>query len=165
MILNKLYLTNFRNYSKLELNFDSAPTIFIGSNGAGKSNILEAVYLLSTSKSPRVDEEVELIKKLEEAATIKGVVENGGEQNELMITMVGDPSSVGTSSDVKKFGKRVAVNGVGRRVIDFIGNLPSVIFWPSDINMVTGSPSLRRWHLDLSLAQADSSYKKKFNFV
>ena len=58
------------------------------------------------------------------------------------------------------FKKRVFVNGIGRRVIDFIGTLEAVIFSPSDINMVTGAPALRRWHLDLALAQSDKDYKK-----
>jgi DNA replication and repair protein RecF len=56
--------------------------------------------------------------------------------------------------------KRLRVNGIPRRVVDFVGNLPAIIFYPSDINMVTGSPSLRRWHLDLGLAQVDFDYKK-----
>ncbi len=150
MIIKNLQLVNFRNYSKLELDFTNQTTIFIGPNGAGKSNILEAIYLLSTSKSPRVDEEIELIKKGEEATNIKGIVDESRGNDELMITMVGD-------GEIKRFGKKVAINGVGKKVVDFIGNLPAVIFWPSDINLVTGSPSLRRWHLDLALAQLPSS--------
>ena len=63
-------------------------------------------------------------------------------------------------SETVSFKKKVIVNGISRRTLDFIGNLPAVIFYPSDINMVTGSPSLRRWHLDLALAQVDSTYKK-----
>ncbi len=49
---------------------------------------------------------------------------------------------------------------MSRRVVDYIGNLPAVIFYPWDINMVTGAPSLRRWHLDMALAQVDTHYKK-----
>lgn len=152
MFLKQLNLTNFRNYSALNLNFDHRPTIFIGNNAAGKSNILESMYLLSTTKSPRVDEEDELIKKGEEFAKVEGFIENGGE-TELLVVLNRQDSEI-------NFRKKVLVNGIGRRVVDFIGNLPAVIFYPSDINMVTGSPSLRRWHLDLSLAQIDPEYKK-----
>ncbi|MBI2039515.1 DNA replication and repair protein RecF, partial [Candidatus Microgenomates bacterium] len=60
----------------------------------------------------------------------------------------------------EQFSKKVKVNGVPRRVVDYIGNFPAVIFYPWDINMVSGSPSLRRWHLDMALAQVDSHYKK-----
>lgn len=157
MTIKNLKLTNFRNYSKLDLYFGNESTIFIGQNGAGKSNILEAIYLLSTSKSPRVDEEIELIRSKFEAATIKAEIEDSNEVNELMITM---SSNISEESTGRGFSKRVFINGVGKRSVDFMGNLPAVIFWPSDINMITGSPSLRRWHLDLSLAQAFPSYKK-----
>lgn len=67
---------------------------------------------------------------------------------------------INRSTKEVSFKKKVLVNRVSRRVVDFIGNLPAVIFYPSDINLITGSPSLRRWHLDLSLAQIDSNYKK-----
>ncbi|MBI4036194.1 DNA replication and repair protein RecF [Candidatus Daviesbacteria bacterium] len=150
MFLKKLNLTNFRNYSNLEFTFDSRPTILIGDNAVGKSNLLEAVYLLSTTKSLRADIEEELIKRNEEFARVEGVLEN----NTQLMVIINRPTKE------VSFKKKVLVNGIARRVVDFIGNLPAVIFYPSDINMVTGSPSLRRWHLDLSLAQIDSAYKK-----
>lgn len=152
MFLKNLNLTNFRNYSNLELEFDQRPTILVGNNAAGKSNILEAIYLLSTSKSLRVETEDELIKTGEEFTKVEGLLENGGDSELLVI--------INTPNKEVLFRKKVLVNGVSRRVVDFIGNLPAIIFYPSDINMVTGSPSLRRWHLDLALAQVDAGYKK-----
>lgn len=152
MFLKKLNLTNFRNYSNLELDFDHRPTILVGNNAAGKSNILEAIYLLSTTKSLRVETEDELIKQGEEFARVEGFLENSGDSELLVI--------IQRPSEEITFKKKVLVNGISRRVIDFIGNLPAVIFYPSDINMVTGSPSLRRWHLDLALAPIDPVYKK-----
>ncbi len=157
MFLKSLNLVNFRNYSNLELKFDERPTIFIGNNAAGKSNILEAVYLLSTSKSQRVENENELIKEGEEFLKVEGFVENGGE-TELLVIINKNMDEVSLDRSTKR--KKVSVNGISRRTVDFIGNLPAVIFHPSDINMVTGAPSLRRWHLDLGLAQIDASYKK-----
>lgn len=148
MFLKRLQLTNFRNYSSLELSFDTRPTILVGNNAAGKSNLLEAIYLLSTTKSLRAEVENELIKKGEEFVTVKGLTKD---QTLLEISLqVADGDLL----------KRIKVNGIGRRVTDFIGNLPAVIFYPADINMVTGAPSLRRWHLDLGLAQIDPVYKK-----
>lgn len=149
MFLKSLNLTNFRNYSKLGFDFDSRPTILVGNNAAGKSNILEAIYLLSITKSLRVETEDELIKKGEEFAKVEGFVGD----SELLV-ILSRPSQ-----DVH-FKKKVMVNGIVRRAVDFIGNLPAVIFYPSDINMVTGNPALRRWHLDLGLAQIDPIYKK-----
>lgn len=152
MFLNQLNLTNFRNYSALELTFDQRPTILVGNNAAGKSNILEAVYLLSTTKSLRVETEDELIKEGEEFTRVEGFVTDSGETELLII--------INKPTKEVAFRKKALVNGISRRVVDFIGNLPAVIFYPSDINLVTGSPSLRRWHLDLSLAQIDPTYKK-----
>ncbi len=150
MNLKHLNLTNFRNYPTLKLEFDSRPTVLLGDNGAGKSNILEAIYFLSTTKSARVEQDLELIKEGEVMASVECRVQSE-ETEELQITMVNDEQG---------FKKQLKVNGVPRRMVDFIGNLPAIIFYPSDINLVTGSPSLRRWHLDLGLVQIDSEYKK-----
>lgn len=151
MLLKSLQLTNFRNYSSLDIKFDSRPTIFVGNNGAGKSNILEAIYLLSTTKSQRVETETELIKEGEEFSRAEGKLEDLGGSTELVLIL---------SRQEGMGKKRVLVNGITKRVVDFIGHLPAVIFYPSDINLVTGSPTLRRWHLDLALAQIDKDYKK-----
>lgn len=151
MNLAQLNLTNFRNYSTLTLDFDNRPTILVGNNAAGKSNILESIYLLSTTKSERVETEDELIKKEESFTKVEGLLTQP--ETELLV-IINHPT------EELIFRKKVLVNGISRRAVDFIGNLPAVIFYPSDINMVTGSPSLRRWHLDLALAQIDSVYKK-----
>lgn len=149
MFLKQLKLTNFRNYSTLVLDFDQRPTIFVGNNAAGKSNILEAIHLLSITKSLRVETEDELIKSGEGFARVEGFLE----ETELLVI-------INRPTKEMLFKKKVMVNGIGRRTVDFIGYLPAVIFYPSDINMVTGAPSLRRWHLDLALAQIDRDYKK-----
>lgn len=152
MFLKHLTLANFRNYQNLDIDFDTRPTILLGNNAAGKSNLLEAVYLLATTKSLRAEKEEELILANGEFTKVEGFVANGGETELLVII-----SKVTEGVD---FRKKVLVNGIPRRAVDFIGNIPAVIFYPSDINMITGSPSLRRWHLDLALAQVDPEYKK-----
>ncbi len=152
MFLKQLNLTNFRNYSQLNLNFDNRPTIFIGNNAVGKSNLLEAIYLLSTSKSLRAEKEDELIKDSEEFAKVEGITFDEADTGLLVI--------INRESQDISFRKKVLVNGISKKTLDFIGNLPAVIFYPSDINMVTGPPSLRRWHLDLTLVQVDPEYKR-----
>lgn len=151
MFLKQLNLINFRNYSQLELNFDDRPTVLVGNNAVGKSNILEAIHLLSITKSLRVDTEDELIKDQGEFTRVEGFLTEP--ETELLVI-------VNRPTEQVSFRKKVLVNGISKRAVDFIGNLPAVIFYPSDINMVTGSPSLRRWHLDLTLAQVDPDYKK-----
>lgn len=151
MFLKQLNLTNFRNYTTLNLDFDTRPTILVGNNAAGKSNILEAIYLLSITKSQRVETEDELIKNGQEFLRVEGILNDP--ETELLVI-------INRNKEEAAFRKKVLVNGISRRAVDFIGNLPAVIFYPQDINLVTGSPSLRRWHLDLPLAQIDSDYKK-----
>ena len=151
MFLKSLQLTNFRSYTHLDLNFDQRSTILVGNNAAGKSNLLEAIYLLSTTKSQRVETEDELIKEGEKFLRVEGFLD---EPDTELLVIINRPTTE------VSFRKKVLVNGISRRIVDFIGNLPAVIFYPSDINMVTGSPSLRRWHLDLGLAQVDTDYKK-----
>ncbi|MDD5147555.1 MAG: DNA replication and repair protein RecF [Candidatus Daviesbacteria bacterium] len=167
MFLKRLNLTNFRNYSTLEVNFDQRPTILLGNNAVGKSNLLEAIYLLSTAKSLRVETEDELIKKEEEFTKIEGFLVDSPPVNSGLSL-----SGLKTGGDIELliiinkptkdvlFRKKVLINGIGRRIVDFIGNLPAVIFYPADINLITGPPGLRRWHLDLALAQIDPGYKK-----
>src|SRR3989338_3386311 len=151
MVLKQINLTNFRNYSALQLDFNQRPAILVGNNAAGKSNILEAVYLLSISKSLRVESEDELINNQAEFTRVEGFL---SEPETELLVLINRPTEQVT------FRKKVLVNGIPKRTIDFIGNLPAVIFYPSDINLVTGPPSLRRWHLDLALAQIDVNYKK-----
>ncbi|MDD5416328.1 MAG: DNA replication and repair protein RecF [Candidatus Daviesbacteria bacterium] len=172
MFLKRLNLTNFRNYSTLEVNFDQRPTILLGNNAVGKSNLLEAIYLLSTAKSLRVETEDELIKKEEEFTKIEGFLVDSPSAHSGL-----SPSGLKTGGDIELlviinkptrdvlFRKKVLVNGIGRRIVDFIGNLPAVIFYPADINLVTGPPSLRRWHLDLALAQIDPEYEHSSNLA
>ncbi len=114
MNLAQLTLTNFRNYAQLELNFDQRPTILLGNNAAGKSNILESIYLLSTTKSQRVENEDELIKEGEKFTKVEGFVENVGD-TELLVILNRQTTDV-------NFRKKVLVNGIGRRGVDFIGN-------------------------------------------
>lgn len=150
MVLKQINLTNFRNYSALTLDFDKRQTVLIGNNAAGKSNLLESIYLLSTTKSLRVERDEELIKDGEEFSRVEGFIDG---ETELLVV-------INHPTDEVIFRKKVLINGIGKKVYDFIGNLPAVIFYPQDINMITGSPALRRWHLDLSLAQIDQEYKK-----
>lgn len=147
MVLKKLHLLNFRNFAKLNIELGQA-TLLIGHNAQGKSNFLEAIYFLATTKSPRAEKDVQLIKEGEGGCFVEGEVE----EIKLEIGMQIREDSVGLE-------KRVKVNGVPRRSVDYIGNLVVVHFAPEDINLVTGPPALRRWHIDLALAQIDKLYK------
>lgn len=146
MFLKRIKLTNFRNYPALDFTFDRSVTVLIGDNAQGKSNFLESIYYLSTTKSPKADSDVEIIRRGEEVMRLQGDVD----EIQLEIAMQKIESSL---------SKRVKVNGIPRRAVDYIGNLSVVSFSPEDINLVNGPPSLRRWHIDLTLASIDRDYK------
>lgn len=157
MFLKTLKLTNFRNFSKIDLDF-SKTTLLIGENAQGKSNFLEAIYFLATTKSPRAEKDAQLIKDGNIGCFVEGFIE-GKMQSEAESEI----TKLEIGMQIKELGnsleKRVKVNGVPRRSVDYIGNLVVVHFSPEDINLVTGPPALRRWHIDLCLAQIDRLYK------
>lgn len=140
-MLNKISLINFRSYEKRDFEF-SKNNIIIGNNGVGKSNLLEAIYLLATGKSFRADYEQEMITYNNQCSIINGQCP----ELELRITI----------SDRKKF----EVNGVPRRQIDFVGNIRAVLFAPQDMELVSGSPSYRRRYLDFVITQTDREYRR-----
>ncbi|MDP3955582.1 MAG: DNA replication and repair protein RecF [bacterium] len=160
MILKQLRLKNFRNYQEKEFSFSEGTTLVIGPNAAGKTNLLEAIYLLASGKSFRANLEQEMINWNEEIGRVKGVAttetQNGSIENaELEIVL-----TRGEVGGEKAARKKYLVNGVARRAMDFLGNLRAVYFGPEDLDLVTGSPSLRRKYLDLALSQVDREYAR-----
>ncbi|OGE71228.1 hypothetical protein A2617_03560 [Candidatus Daviesbacteria bacterium RIFOXYD1_FULL_41_10] len=164
MALKRLSLINFRNFSKVDLDFSKC-TLLVGDNAQGKSNLLESIYFLATTKSPRADCDIQLIKEDEGVCRVEGSISEDTEQltmNDERLTRleIGMQKKEGDGLGIEK---RVKVNGIPRRSSDYIGNLVAIHFSPEDINLVTGPPALRRWHLDLTLAQVDKPYKNALN--
>ena len=148
--LQKLSLTYFRNYKIKEFEFDQKVNLVIGPNTAGKTNLMEAIYLLAAGNSFRATRETEMISYEEELSRIEGIVAEG---TELEIVL--------TTGKIQ--GKRVPkklykINGVGKRKSDFVGNLKMVLFRPEDINLILGSPSKRRDYLNDVLSSVNSEY-------
>ncbi len=142
-VLKSLSLQNFRSYSKRSFTFGENTTLIVGPNAVGKTNILEAIYLLATGKSFRAEVEKELIK--EGSAFAKASADEGG------LEIIWDNRD--------RFSKLYRINGVGKRMVDFVGNLRVVIFSPQDIEIVADSPSTRRKYLDLVLSLVHKDYR------
>ncbi|MDP3888593.1 MAG: DNA replication and repair protein RecF [bacterium] len=154
MVLEKISLQNFRGYSKKEFSFSEGTTLILGPNTVGKTNLLEAVYLLASGKSVRAGFEQEMIAYEKEIARVKGRV-LGDEKVDLEIIL-----TCGMVGGDKASRKKYLVNGVARRMMDFLGSLRAVYFGPEDLDLVIGSPSQRRKYLDLVLSQADREYAR-----
>lgn len=152
MILKQLRFTDFRNYSKKEFEFNGKTTLIVGQNTVGKTNLLEGIYLLATGKSFKAGIESEMIAWEKEVGRVKGRVLNA-ETTDLEILL-----TRGEVSGEKVARKKFFINGITRRMLDFVGNLKAVYFRPEDLDLVTDTPSIRRRYLDSVLIQVDKEY-------
>lgn len=147
MYLKSLQLQNFRNYAAQSVDFTAAKTILLGNNAQGKSNLLEAVELLSALKSHRTSRDRDFIQDGAAAAQLIGQLRR--ETGEVELAMV-----------LRESGRRsVAQNGVGlKRQLDFLGTLNMVQFSCLDLDLVRGGPEARRRWLDGLLVQLEPLY-------
>jgi DNA replication and repair protein RecF len=159
MVLKSLSLQNFRNYSQKEFIFSSGINLVVGPNAVGKTNLLEAIYLLATGRSFRAQVEAEMISYNKQMSNVKcqtrlpdGQVSNG-EELEIILTR----GEINGKRVAKKIYK---VNGVNRRMVDFVGCLRVVYFGPEDLEIVVDSPARRRDYLDSVLEQVDKEYRR-----
>lgn len=129
--------------------------MIVGPNTSGKTNLFEAIYLLATGKSSRAQVEKEMITHEKELARIKAKAKGkeGVEELEIILT----PGQIGNKSTAKK---QYLLNGVRKRMVDFVGHLNCVFFGPEDLQIVIGSPSIRRDYLDAVLEQVDRDYRR-----
>lgn len=147
MYLKTLHLRHFRNYQDQKVEFTAAKTILVGNNAQGKSNLLEAVELLATLRSHRMARDRDLIQEQEPAAQINATLERDAGISDLSLTL-------------RRNGRRsVAFNGESlRRQMDFLGVLNAVQFSSLDLELVRGSPEIRRNWLDTLLVQLEPVY-------
>ena len=153
MKISTLELKNFRNHQNLKLDFGAGSTLILGPNGSGKTNILEAIYLLSTTKSLRTQFDREVIAHDAEFARVVAKVETEGDIKSLEFVISKVPQTENTSTRKIKIDKKTKQLG------DFIGTFNVVLFSPHDVELFTNSPSVRRRHLDILLTQIDKKYK------
>ncbi|OGH39389.1 MAG: hypothetical protein A3B41_02285 [Candidatus Levybacteria bacterium RIFCSPLOWO2_01_FULL_37_26] len=149
MFLSKLSLQNFRSYKKQDFHFSKDITLIVGPNTAGKTNFMEAVFFLSSGKSFRTDKDEQIIKFGEEIARLSGLA------GDIKLEIIIAKGSIGGGINRKKY----MVNGVSKRRADFMGNLQVVLFSPLDLDMIIGSPGLRRNFLNSVLEATDSDYR------
>jgi len=156
MVLTRLSLTNFRNYVRLVLDLPPGLVLIRSDNAQGKTNLLEAIYFLATTRSTFARAERQLVnwQAMERDplpfARLEGHVRRQRDAFQVDITLL--PGEKGTVH------KEMRLNGVKRRALDVVGQLNAVVFLPEDIELVTGSPSVRRRYLDITLCQIDPAY-------
>ncbi|MDO4378628.1 MAG: DNA replication/repair protein RecF [Erysipelotrichia bacterium] len=146
MYIESIKLKKFRNYSNQVVNFKNGMNLILGENGIGKTNLLESIYLLSTTRSHRNDDEKDMIGFNEEFASVEGIVISKNGRDRLNVIL-------------HKKGKTLALNNtLVKRNSEFIGKLNAVIFSPSEMNLFDDSPRERRKLIDMEIGKLSSGY-------
>lgn len=147
MTLSSLSLSGFRNLADARFSFSPGVNLVTGKNGQGKTNLLEAIFYLSSVKSFRGARDRELIGRNVRSAFVEGVAEGGTRPLVLRAELSAAAPRV------------LSINGIRKkRVSDFAGGLPAVVFFPDDLLLVKGGPVLRRRLMDQALCQLRPRY-------
>lgn len=147
MKFEHLELLNFRNYHKLSLKFSPSVNIIYGKNGSGKTNIVEAIYVLALTKTFRNVSDKCLIRKGNEKARIKGTVKQ--------------KSRIKYQVEITNDGKKVLINNNKIKLLsDYISKIPIIVFSPGDLRILKDTPIVRRKFLNIELSFYDDSYLK-----
>lgn len=170
MRIERLRLTDFRNYPSLDLALPRGLTVFTGRNAQGKSNVLEAVSLIATSRSFRTNNEREAVRwgATGHFARVDATIARRHDElhvevilSDISATTEGAPAHAAeplASLPTVPFRKRIRVNGTPRRAMDLLGQVTIVVFAPTDLDLVIGSPAERRRFIDMTLCQVHPAY-------
>lgn len=152
MFIKRLGIKNFRNYSDIEVEFNSKKILFIGKNAQGKTNLLEAIYYLSTLDSLRAKTDTELIKWGEEFCNIKAEIQKFDIDVDLEVN-INPPTR-----------KKLKINGLTKgKSSEFISNISTVCFTTNDLLLLRGTPDDRRKWLDLAISQIFPAYVERLS--
>jgi DNA replication and repair protein RecF len=146
LFIEEIELTNYRNYEKISILFEDKVNVILGENAQGKTNVMESIYVLAMAKSHRTSNDKELIRWDEEYAKIEGRVQkrNGPLSLQLVIS---------------KKGKKAKSNHLEQQKLSqYVGNMNVVMFAPEDLNLVKGSPQIRRRFIDMEIGQVSAVY-------
>ena len=151
MKIKKISLLNFRNCGNINISLNEGMNIFIGDNAQGKTNILEAITMLALTKSHRVGVNPNIIMFNKKKSQIKGIVKKDKIITKLQI-------------DITEEKKDLMINQNSiKKVADYISNLNVIIFTPDDLEIIKGSPNIRRNLLNIQLSQISKTYLNTYN--
>ncbi len=156
MFLKKIELTNFRNFKKQSFDF-SKLNIISGPNGRGKTNILEAIYLLSCTKSFRTAKNSDLVLWGKDFARIVADTTDKGKKFKIEFILDLRPERLQP--------KTIKIDGQKRKLFFALGKLKTVLFSPESLDIILGSPQQRRRFLDFLISQQDSKYAKYLMYL
>jgi len=178
MIISDLVIQNFRSYPQYHLKLSDV-TVIVGPNTAGKSNLIEALFLLSSGKSFRAEKDFQMVRFGQEIGRVKGKIKD---TDVILIRQLAEkdliskkerrdssPASRDQNDNIlevvvakinNSYSKRFFVNNVARRRVDFMEHFHALLFAPTHLDIVSGSPSIRRRFLDEVLESVDRDYRQ-----
>lgn len=147
MILNTLSLVNYKNFEQQNFEFDAKINCFVGANGIGKTNVLDAIYHLSSGKSYFNPIASQNIKHKEDFFVVDGIFDNNDKSEKVVVSL-----KRGQKKVIKRNGKAY------EKFSDHIGLIPLVIISPADRDLIIEGSDTRRKFIDTVISQSDKSY-------
>jgi DNA replication and repair protein RecF len=154
MYLQSLRLINFRNYVRLDGAYEPGILVLYGQNAQGKTNFLEALYYISHASASHARHDRQLIhfdatEDMLPFARLEATIQRQDGPQQVALTL---------ALQMGRLQKRIELNGVTKRVQEYVGEINAVLFLPEDIDLIATGPSLRRRYLDTTISQIDQSY-------
>jgi DNA replication and repair protein RecF len=155
MHLNHLSLTNYRNFTRLDVDVPNGPVLVVGANGQGKTSLLEAIYYLATFTSFHAFHDRELVNFLvaREALAVSRIVaqfERDAAQHRFEIRIIKETNGINGSSRMRK---EILLDGMKKKMGEAVGQFMAVLFLPQMVEVVEGAPEERRRFLNLAMTQ------------
>lgn len=170
MQVRRLSLTNFRNYSRLELDLPGGVILLHGDNAQGKTNLLEAIYFLATTRSPHASQDQQLINwdaMMDDEPVVVGRlvadVQRPDASLHLEMRLIVEERGNWSGNGTGGFRREALINRRKVRLMDLLGKLRVVLFLPEDVDLATGPPANRRRYMNVTLCQVDADYCRELS--
>jgi DNA replication and repair protein RecF len=155
MRVTDLALEDFRSYAEVRLALGRGLTAFIGQNGAGKTNILEAIHLAARGDSPRAHDDTELVRWGTQTGRVRVEIERAEGHRRIELVLFSPPEGE------RRRPRRYLLDGAGKRGDDVAGELVVVAFFPEDVELLGAAPGARRRYLDAMLSQIERAHRRE----
>jgi DNA replication and repair protein RecF len=159
MRVASLTLEDFRSYAQVELALAPGTIAFIGANGAGKTNLLEAIHLIARGDSPRARDDTEMVRWGAGTARVRTEVARAEDRRRIEMLLFAPPEGE------RRRPRRYMLDGAGKRSEDVVGELVVVAFFPEDVELLGAAPSARRRFLDAMLGQIDRAHRREMREI
>lgn len=153
MRVARILIEDFRSYARAERTLGPGVTALVGRNGAGKTNVLEAIHLIARGDSPRARDDAELVRWGANTARVSAHIERVDDARTVDVVLFSPPEGE------RRRPRRYLLDGAGKRADEAIGELAVVSFFPEDVQLLAEAPSGRRRYLDAMVSQVHRRHR------